>query len=354
MIRVASVPAAHPYVTAIVDPTLLSLLPDPVPPGANQPGQWWPPRWLDAQYVLGRITEIDVLHVHFGFESIDHDDLVAVADLLANRGIPLVVTVHDLANPHLVDQAGHLAKLATLVHRADAVVTLTEGAAREISERWGVTAIVLPHPHLLPIESVGAQRAPTASPVVALHAKFLRANLDPWPVMDTIVANYSSVHDIWLRLDLDDNAMTSPRADVDLPGRLATYRQRGVDVRIHRPFADGELVDFLAEIDILVLPYRFGTHSGWVEACFDSGVLPVVPDCGHFHEQHPCATFDFSSGRFDEASLIGAIDDAARQVRGRRAGDDVGRRRARALERTRVRRDTERLYQRLCDNARTT
>lgn len=98
LIRVASVPAAHPYITATVDTTLLTLLPDPVPPGASQPAQWWPPRWLDPRYVRTRITEIDVLHVHFGFESIDYDDLVAVTDVLAAHGVPLVVTVHDLAD----------------------------------------------------------------------------------------------------------------------------------------------------------------------------------------------------------------------------------------------------------------
>lgn len=346
LIRVASVPAAHPYIIATVDTTLLTLLPDPVPPGVSQAGQWWPPRWLDPQYLRARIAEIDVLHVHFGFESVDHDDLVAVADVLTAHRIPLVVTVHDLANPHLDDQVGHLAKLATLVHRADAVITLTEGAARQIRDRWGVTATVLPHPHVLPLETVGAPRAHRHAPVVALHAKFLRANIDPWPVMDTLLA----AQHVSLRLDLDENAMTSPRADAQLADRLAAYRERGVDVRIHPPFTDAELVDFLRDIDILVLPYRFGTHSGWVEACHDSGVIPVVPDCGHLHEQRPCATFGFATGRFDRVSLLGAVDDAAGQVSGQ--ADDLTRRRARASERDRVRRDTARLYRGLSGTAR--
>ncbi len=347
-IRVASVPAAHPYTTATVDTTHLTLLPDPVPPGASQPGQWWPPRWLDPQYIRARITEIDILHIHFGFETIGHDDLVMVADVLTAHGVPLVVTVHDLANPHLDDQSGHLAKLATLLHRADAVVTLTDGAARQIRDRWGVSATVLPHPHLLPIDEVGSRRARRTPPVVAVHAKSLRANIDPWPVMDTLVgAQHFS-----LRLDLDENALTSPRADARLPELLGTYRDRGVDVRIHPPFTDDELVGYLRDIDILVLPYRFGTHSGWVEVCHDSGVIPVVPDCGQFHTQQPCATFGFGVGRFDEAGLLAAVDHAALQISGH-TSDDLGRRRARARERDRVRWDTTELYRHLRETART-
>ncbi|MEH3139075.1 MAG: glycosyltransferase [Mycobacterium kyogaense] len=346
LIRVASVPAAHPYISAIVDTTLLTLLPDPVPPGASQPGQWWPPQWLDPRYVLARVTEIDVLHVHFGFETVERDDLDAVADVLAAHDVPLVVTVHDLANPHLGDQTGHLAKLATLLHRADAVLTLTHGAARHIRRRWGITPMVLPHPHVVPIEQVGSPRMQRTPPVVAVHAKFLRANIDPWPVMNTLVA----AQHFSLRLDLDENALTSSRG-AHLAGRLDGYRERGVDVRVHPPFTDAELVDYLHDIDVLVLPYRFGTHSGWVEACHDCGVVPVVPDCGHFHEQQPCATFGFGIGRFDQASLLAAVTDAAAQVPGR--ADDLSRRRMRAAERDGVRRDTASLYRRLRETART-
>lgn len=351
VIRVASVPAAHPYVSAIVDPTAIALLPDPVPLGATEPGQWWPPRWLEPDHLLRHIDGVDVLHVHFGFEGVDHDRLLAVADVLAAHRVPLVVTVHDLLNPHVADQASYLAKLGTLVRRADALTTLTDGAARQVTDHWGAVASVLPHPHLLPIEHVGVRRTPPSRPRVAVHGKFLRANIDPWPVVDALVGSRLVPETISLRVDLDANALTSPRADARLPDRLADYRTRGVDVRIHPPFTDRELVDYLREIDIMVLPYRFGTHSGWIEACFDSGVLPVVPDCGHFREQQECNTFGFGVGRFDEAGLLAAVDRAAGQVRALPGGDDLGRRRHRATQRRQVRHATTQLYRQLLDTA---
>ena len=349
VIRVASVPAAHPYVTAIADPIHLSVLTDPVPPGATHPGQWWPPQWLDPGYLRSRIDQIDVMHVHFGFESIAHSDLTAVADVLAAHGVPLVVTVHDLANPHLDDQTGHVAKLGTLVRRADAVFTLTPGAARRVSDLWGAAATVLPHPHLLPIEQVGARRVHRSRAVVAVHAKFLRANIDPWPVVDTLLGDRALAERVSLRVDLDQNALNSPRAGDELSDRLAAYRAGGADVRIHAPFTDDELVDYLRDVDVMVLPYRFGTHSGWVEACFDSGVIPVVPDCGQFHEQQACHTFGFGAGRFDEAGLLDAVDRAATAAVTLHADDDLERRQARDRQRMHVRHVTATVYRDLCD-----
>lgn len=52
-----------------------------------------------------------------------------------------------------------------------------------------------------------------------------------------------------------------------------------------------------------MLPYRFGTHSGWLEACFDLGTAVVAPSCGFYGEQRPCGVYTFDETRFDPASL---------------------------------------------------
>lgn len=344
LIRVASVPAAHPYVVAVTDPDRIALLADPVPPEASVVGQWWPPRWLDPEYLSSRIDEINILHVHFGYDSTPPEVLSRVGRILDAHHVPLVLTVHDLSNPHLTDAALHRARLDVLIRRATAVITLTPGAARTIMDRWQRQAMVLPHPHVLPLDAVGAARALRARPVLGLHAKHLRANVDPWPVLDCLVAQ---TRDFSIRLDLDDNALTSPRAGEVAAHPLARYAAAGVDVRVHPPFSDAQLGEYLGEIDIMVLPYRFGTHSGWVELCHDAGVRAVVPDCGFFHEQHHCATFGFSRGRFDEESLLCAVDWAVGATRCSTAGDDRERRERRKAQRRFVRHETVRIYRRL-------
>jgi hypothetical protein len=56
-----------------------------------------------------------------------------------------------------------------------------------------------------------------------------------------------------------------------------------------------------------VLPYRFGTHSGWLEACRDLGTTVVAPTCGYYAEQGPVLSFDMGEEHFDEDSLAAAV-----------------------------------------------
>src|SRR5690606_28303224 len=66
-----------------------------------------------------------------------------------------------------------------------------------------------------------------------------------------------------------------------------------VDVRVHPYFSDDELWQYLADLSVSVLPYRFGTHSGWLEACFDLGTAVVAPSCGFYGEQRPCSVYTY-------------------------------------------------------------
>jgi len=330
VLTVASVPASHPYVQSVVDTSRVTLLPDPVPPGATLPGQWWPPRLLDPEYVRRHLGTFDVLHVHFGFEAISVDALLEVVDVLDRNRIPLVLTVHDLHNPHFADRTQHLARLDVLVPSAAVVVTLTNGAAAEIRRRWDRDAVVLPHPHVLPIDAVGAARPSRHEPVVAVHAKALRANIRPWPILDALLDGDLPEHR--LRLDLDDEAMTTPGSTE----RVDRYRRAGVDVRVHRRFSDAELIGYLTEVDVAVLPYVFGTHSGWVEAFHDAGTTVLTPDCGFFTEQHGTLEYGYGLDGLDQAGLLRAVTTALGTLGGAR-GEDLDRRERRRREREEIR-----------------
>ncbi|KUI32816.1 hypothetical protein AU195_14760 [Mycobacterium sp. IS-1496] len=327
---------------AVIDPENIVLLDDPRPPGATSPEQWWPPQFLDPSYLADDSGYFDVMHVHFGFDATPPAVLRDVVEFLTARRKPLVVTVHDLHNPHFRDPRDHLARLDVLIPAADAVVTLTTGAAAAIADRWGRRATVLPHPHVLTPAAVGAERPVWAQPVVAVHAKSLRANIDPLPVLDALLA---AGEPGWrLRLDVDEDVRRSSRAGELTTVRLDELSRRGVDVRVHARFTDRELQDYLGEIDALVLPYRFGTHSGWVEACYDAGVAAVVPDCGHFHEQHGDPTYDHTAtGTRLVESLRHAVREGLVAAGHRRAtGDDRRAQRRRQLRE--VRREMSSLY----------
>ena len=314
MITVASVPSGHRYVAHLdTSDSRVRRLPDPIPEGADSNDRWWPPRWLEPAWLSDHIDDFDVFHLHFGFDAIPTDRLHQVVDLLHRHNKPLVFTAHDLHNPHFRDNTFHLEQLNVLVRSADEVITLTPGAATEIAERWGVEATVIPHPHVAPLGLIGRHRDRRGEFVVGVHAKSLRANLDPLAVLDTIVTAAAGLPDTHVRVDLDSNAF-DPGADqrtADHAAIISDYATaHGVDLRIHDRFDDNELWRYLTEIDVSVLSYRFGTHSGWLEACYDLGTAVIAPDCGYFADQKPCRTYDFGVDRFDPISLTEALTTA--------------------------------------------
>ena len=314
MLRVASVPASHIYVRHLAEPggrDGVRRLPDPVPADRRKvPGGWWPPVMLEPGWVTDNHDRFDVFHVHFGFDAITPDTLRHVVEELERHNKPLVYTVHDLRNPHHSDPTAHDKQQDVLVTAAKTVITLTAGAARLISERWSRPAVVLPHPHVLDSVRIGRPRPRQSRFVVAVHAKSVRANMDLLPVMEALISVVHALPDAVVQLDVHDeifdpeNYWYAP----ELGAALREYDQHDhVEVREHPYFTDDELWDYLASVSVSVLPYRFGTHSGWLEACFDLGTAAVVPTCGFYREQRPCEVFDFTEDSFDPCSLHRAV-----------------------------------------------
>ncbi len=310
-LRVQSVPAAHPYVlAALPDPRLdpVTLLADPVVDPAD-PGRWWPPRALDPQWLDAHGDNIDVLHVHFGFDTSDPDQFRELAAVARRHGIAVVATVHDLHNPHQPDPGPHRERLGALVGSADAVLTLTEGAAEEVARRWGRRPVVLPHPHLAAGGPHPDRRDPTA-PLVGVHLKDLRPNTDTDTVLDAIgiLADSGSVR-CQVRVHTPVLSPRHPRHDPALPARLDDLAAHdGVEVIVHHRLDDTGLAAALSALDVAVLPYRFGTHSGWLQLCRDLGVRVAAPDCGHYRDQvEPAALAEFTTG--EASSLVDAVLD---------------------------------------------
>ena len=162
-IRVASIPANHPYIRHIAaidgpdgDRGVIRL-PDPPPDVPDPlPGQWWPPVMLEREWVADHHDDFDLAHLHFGFDAAEPTSLLRWVRELDRHQRPLVLTVHDLVNPHFVDQRCHAAQLDVLIPAAADIITLTPGAAAIIQQRWDRTAVVIPHPHVVPLDALPA------------------------------------------------------------------------------------------------------------------------------------------------------------------------------------------------------
>jgi hypothetical protein len=289
------VPSGHPYPQRIrLAGGAFRHRDDPVVPGART-GQWWPPPALRPEWVRDHADEIDLVHLHFGFDAERPADLARWCDALDERDIPLVLTLHDLVNPHFADQREHRRRLDVLVPRATSVVTLTNGAAGDIHASWGRPADVVPHPHVVPLPRIGPRpHRDHGEFVIGLHLKSLRANVQPTALVEALVDVTGEIAGSLLLVHLHREVTDPghPRHDGPLLHRLTELDTEGwLRLVVHEPHTDDELWAYLEALDLSVLPYAFGTHSGWLEACHDLGTAALAPRTGHWVEQQPCLTY---------------------------------------------------------------
>lgn len=312
IIRVASVPHGHVYVRHLSDPEGLDgvlRLQDPKPRNPAPGAPWWPSVMLDAGWIDAHADEFDLYHLHFGFDCVEPSDLRCITEALRGRRKPFVYTVHDLRNPHQLDRRTHDEALDVLIPAADALITLTPGAAAEIQARWGRRATVIPHPHVVELAELGRQRPHHPRRTVGIHLKSMRANMNPLPVLEALVPE-TTRRGMDLVIDVHTDVVTPGMAHhhagvVDFLTAAADLPD--VRVHVHDYYSDAELWDYFQSLDLSVLAYRFGTHSGWLEACYDLGTRVLAPRVGHYHEQEAGVL----GYRLDAEGLLVAEDIAA-------------------------------------------
>ena len=293
-VRVATVPFATPYLDAVLPAGTVRVGPDTSPSP-----------WLDPDHLLAHAAEVDVLHLHGGYAHLTVPQMDAWTAAVRRSDVPLVVTVHDLAPQEGPDgtlmPARHRAHLRALLATAEVVRTLTPGAADEIADRFGRTAIVVAHPSLAaPTPGIGRETR-----LVGLHLGRLGPQVhDP---LELVRAALSGAVSGGGRLRVDVHP------DVDLTARLPELLQlaAGGELELARSWEPGpaEWVRHLQELHVSVLPWWAGSHSAWVELCRDAGTRVVVPSGGWQAQQWSDVVLygnDPQTG-LDAASLTSAV-----------------------------------------------
>lgn len=277
MLTVASVPARHVYTRHIGVPGD-GVARIATPDRTYRAADMMTPAWVHAH--AGRF---ECFHTHFGFGEVDREALVAWRRALRHRGRPLVHTVHDLWNPHLADQDQHIGQVAFLVREADALTTLTDQAADIVHRRWGRRPQVIPHPHVLDLTEGPPPVADAFR--VGLHLKDGRPSIVGTSFVRGLAERLG--HD--LRIGLEISAY--PRLRARRPGLadaldgLASLPS--VRIRWEGFVSDDDFAEGIRSLDAAVLGYRFGTHSGWAEACLDAGTRVIAPARTCIPDQDP-------------------------------------------------------------------
>ncbi len=284
-------PSSHPYVRRL--------------PGVARPFGVWDPATVAASHVR-------IVHLHFGFEDRGGDELQDWVARCRRAGVRVVYTVHDVDNPHLVDQRGHHDALRALACSADAVLTLTHAAAARVRDLTGRESTVVPHPHVVPLSRIARRRTVrTRRQPVYVHAATCRPNLD----VDLVArlapgaARHGGLR-VHVRTPLDDHRAGIVERLRALPGVTLDLADR---------LSDRDLWSRIDVAAAIVLPYRWGTHSGLLEAARDLATPALAPAIGGLVEQGAVAldsdgTFD----RWGDVDVVRPVSLALRLVeRGR-------------------------------------
>lgn len=242
-------------------------------------------RHLDPVWGVGpvRVTDpgwasrpdVDVFHLYDGHEGSTPRQAEALVAVVRRRRTPFVLTVRQLRDPH--------GTLDALVPAADAVVTLTPGAAREIRGRWQRDAMVLPHPHVVDLRDMAVAqdcraRRRTGTFRVGLVVDRARGGSDAERVRPAVTETVAGLPDAELvRVDGDD---------------------------LHALWCA------LTSVDLAVLPERLATHSTLLEACRDLGATVVAPLGGYLPEQGPMIGYVDDETSYEPGSLAAAISSA--------------------------------------------
>ena len=277
-------------------------------------------------------TGIDVVHVHFGYDHLSAGRAGRLAGRRRGAGDRRsCVTVHDLRNPHHADPARHDAHLRRCWPPPTPCSPSPTRAADECERRYGRRPEVVPHPPLVagapprPRRDRAARGPAPAEEPAAQRRRPGRARRAPRP--DAGAASGGR-----LRVLVDPRAWDAPRCSRCTRWPASARTRSSVDVRPYLPH--DRLSSCWPRAHACVLPYRFGTHSGWLELGRDLGVHVVAPDCGHYAAQWPHVLTYGNNERtaWTRASLRAAVARRLPQPRRRAAG---GRREREALRRPR-------------------
>jgi hypothetical protein len=297
-LRVAVVPFAGAYGDAALPGDVVR-----VGPGVD------PSPWLDPEHLAVHAADIDVLHLYGGYEHLTIAEMDAWTAAVRRTGVPLVVTVHDLTAVDGADTGTHpgaartrvRAHLRALLTTAEVVLTLTPGAADEIADRFGRTAIVVAHPSLAaPTPGIGRETR-----LVGVHLGALGPEVaEPRELVRSALSGAVSGGGR-LRVDVDP--------DVDLAARLPELLELAeageLELVRSRPEDPAAWVRHLQELHVSVVPERARTHSAWIELCRDAGTRVVAPSGGRQQEQWSDVVLygnDPMTG-LDTASLTSAV-----------------------------------------------
>jgi len=241
--------------------------------------------WIEAQDAM---DFFDVLHVQ-SLEFASVESIRCVLERCGREKKGIVAAIHE-TEPLFPERGTDFpARVRLISELASCIVTLTTSARRDIMERYGIPESklrVVPHGPVLPLSHPlwRAQPGRNSRCTIGMFGGF-RPNRSFLAGAVNALYGLSSAEILVRLLTRGLNPVElAPGSEVWQFASLAATDPRLVLELLPFP-SDDEIASFVHSLDILLLPYLYGTHSGQLELAMDLGVPVVIPDIGCYRAQ---------------------------------------------------------------------
>ncbi|NMB91831.1 glycosyltransferase [candidate division WWE3 bacterium] len=283
--KILSLPARHPYMRKFNDGVNIEFV-NPDTDLFSQ--QQYDPEVIQAKYPP---ESYNIVHIHFSFDVVPIDRFRNLLEYFRSVQKPIIWTTHSLECQRIKGYGnGEYQKL--LFDYADKLISPTEGCKKYILEKYGKhkrDIDVIPLGFMISpgdVERIKKGISKDKNLFTILIADF-RENRE---VIQSVInfLQCSTLNDCKLQLIYKPinpyKSSTNDLNEVMITFYELTQNPRIINVSL--PFIPNELItEAFLKSHAIILPYKWGTHSGQIEQAKDCGCHVVVTDVGYYKEQ---------------------------------------------------------------------
>jgi glycosyltransferase involved in cell wall biosynthesis len=300
-VKVLSLPSRHPYMSKFNDGIYIKFI-DPESDLFSE-GKC-DPEYLKINFPA---DTYDIVHIHFSFDRVPIDLLENVLIYFKEIKKPIVWTTHSLESLRIKDYGGGKYQ-QLLFNYSDKIISPTEGCKSLILEKFGkhtsdVSVIPLGYmANPLDVARIYKSVKKDSNLFTILIGDF-RENKE---IFQSVI-NFLQCKDLEkAKLQLIYKPINLYRDNwQDINSQMIEFYKLTQNHRVKSlslPNIPNDLItESFLKSHAVILPYKWGTHSGQVELAKDCGCHVVSTNVGFFKEQnHNINTWDISDNNFEK------------------------------------------------------
>lgn len=303
-IKVLSLPSMHPYMSKLDDGEFISFI-NPNTNLFDEPQ--FSPDFLDKNYPA---KSYDVVHIHFSFDHVSPKKLENAIKYFKERKKPLVWTAHSMQSLRKKNLGkGKYREL--LFENSDAIISPTEGCKNQILDRFGS------HEFPIKIIPLGYMADPNEVERISKRIKkdpklftYLIGDFRENKEIIQSIINFtqcSALDDSKLQLIYKPMKMYKEDNTQIRDARMEIFyylTKESQIINLSLPFIENEvLIEAFVKSHAIIMPYKWGTHSGQIELARDCGCHALITSVGYYREQwEDVYTWTLSNGSFRDCA----------------------------------------------------